>query len=872
MKIQLKRSNVLQSGAAKEPTASQLEYGELAINYSNSDPAIFLKDSNNNIIRISGVGNIADDGLTNVPAGTTPPTNPTPESGNLWYNSDEGRLYIYYVDANTSQWVDASPDSWDPTVMPVTTNPAAQTGTLDDRYVMENGDTMTGNLVMNNANIIFEGSTADDFETTLTVSNPTADRTLTLPNISGTLVSTGDSETVTGTMISNNTISNTNINSNAAIAGTKINPNFGAQDITTTGTTTTGTINVNTVYDSSHVKILTGSSPGSERFRVGDAGQIGLNGQNYGTAGQVITSNGSNNAPTWETIDSQTLAGVAASNYVRSDQGDSLTGTYTITSTSTDTPALKIVYTEFDEGLIIRRNAQLNPAIVFENTSAQQGILHVENGVLKWRSGTGSVDGIIYTSADGVALTSGATFTGTVQINGGNDLRVGDGASNERILIQKADNNVSDHIIFYNGTSRVGEIGCEDTTYLRINQETDKPIYTPRYIRADGGFFVDGTTKGINSSGNFVGGTIAGASDYSTLLRSNTADTMTGLLTLNHAGDEMLRLQDSASGNPYMTWYQSGTRRAYIQYIDNGDKFFIHNDTADTGIELDGGTSGLRWKIGSTAYTVWHSGNDGSSSGLDADTLDGYHASTTRDSANTIPIRNSSGYLNLGWINTTSGSTSNTITKVYATYSNDDYIRYCTPNHLANAMTNVVKVNGDQITGTLYRGSSTTPGEGNTTVGWALGNGTLHTSNSTTPVLFNVNANTVLVSLRRSGTQRGRINVTTTRAYFYTTSDHRLKENVSLMTDGIERVKRLKPSYFRWIESQESDEGFIAHELAEVCPNAVDGEKDAVDDEGNIKEQAAEYSYVTPLLTAAIKELIQKVETLEQQVATLTGA
>ena len=151
MKIQLKRSNVLQSGAAKEPTASQLEYGELAINYSNSDPAIFLKDSNNNIIRISGVGNVADDGLTNVPAGTTPPTNPTPESGNLWYNSDEGRLYIYYVDANTSQWVDASPDSWDPTVMPVTTNPAAQSGTLDDRYVMENGDTMTGALLLDNA-------------------------------------------------------------------------------------------------------------------------------------------------------------------------------------------------------------------------------------------------------------------------------------------------------------------------------------------------------------------------------------------------------------------------------------------------------------------------------------------------------------------------------------------------------------------------------------------------------------------------------------------------------------------------------------------------------------------------------------------------
>ena len=120
MRLQLKRSNVLASGSAKTPTASQLEYGELAINYNTDDPAIFLKDSNNNVIRISGVGNIADDGQVELPATTTPPSNP--QSGNLWYNSDDGRLYIYYTDADSSQWVDASPDSWDPTVLPDTTN------------------------------------------------------------------------------------------------------------------------------------------------------------------------------------------------------------------------------------------------------------------------------------------------------------------------------------------------------------------------------------------------------------------------------------------------------------------------------------------------------------------------------------------------------------------------------------------------------------------------------------------------------------------------------------------------------------------------------------------------------------------------------
>ena len=124
MKIQLKRSSVLTAGAAKVPTASQLEHGELAVNFNTSDPAIFLKDSNNNVIRISGVGNISDDGLTNVPDGTNPPSNP--EAGNLWYNSDQGRLYIYFEDADSSQWVDASPDSWDPSSYPDVTNSSAQ--------------------------------------------------------------------------------------------------------------------------------------------------------------------------------------------------------------------------------------------------------------------------------------------------------------------------------------------------------------------------------------------------------------------------------------------------------------------------------------------------------------------------------------------------------------------------------------------------------------------------------------------------------------------------------------------------------------------------------------------------------------------------
>ena len=122
---------------------------------------------------------------------------------------------------------------------------------------------------------------------------------------------------------------------------------------------------------------------------------------------------------------------------------------------------------------------------------------------------------------DSFVRNTGDTMTGELQLNARLDVGDGTGADTE-IRIRKSDNNVSDHIQFYNGTTRVGEIGAQDPNWLRINQVTDKNIYTPRYIRADAGFFVDGTTKGINGSGNFVGGTISGASDVSASAGNNT--------------------------------------------------------------------------------------------------------------------------------------------------------------------------------------------------------------------------------------------------------------------------------------------------------------------------------------------------------------
>ena len=93
---------------------------------------------------------------------------------------------------------------------------------LNERVVFNAGDTMTGDLTMNNANVVFEGSTEDDHETTLTVVNPTADQTYRLPNLSaGTyeIVTTGDTNTVTGTMIADDTVGPDNLAHTAVTAG-----------------------------------------------------------------------------------------------------------------------------------------------------------------------------------------------------------------------------------------------------------------------------------------------------------------------------------------------------------------------------------------------------------------------------------------------------------------------------------------------------------------------------------------------------------------------------------------------------------------------------------------------------------------------------
>ena len=157
-----------------------------------------------------------------------------------------------------------------------------------------------------------------------------------------------------------------------------------------------------------------------------------------------------------------------------------------------------------------------------------------------------------------------------------------------------------------------------------------------------------------------------------------------------------------------------------------------------------------------------------------------------------------------------------------------------------------------------------------------------------------------------SGTHHGTISRSGSGVSYGSNSDYRLKDNVADLTGGISLVKQLRPVTFNWNDlsgqsKTETHQGFIAHEVQDLVPDAVSGEKDGMDVWGNctngegeitqehvpenkkkegetwvkvgeeIEDQQLDTSKLVPILTQALKEAIVKIENLEVQVRALQG-
>jgi len=151
----------------------------------------------------------------------------------------------------------------------------------------------------------------------------------------------------------------------------------------------------------------------------------------------------------------------------------------------------------------------------------------------------------------------------------------------------------------------------------------------------------------------------------------------------------------------------------------------------------------------------------------------------------------------------------------------------------------------------------------------------ISSGNNACLALQNMNASSnsgvrTILFMNSSGTRSGNINQTNSSITVNSSSDYRLKENITNITDGITRVKQLNPSRFNFISDPDRIvDGFIADEAQEVVPESVTGTKDSVDDEGNPEYQGIDQSKLVPLLTAALQEAIAKIEMLESRIAAL---
>jgi hypothetical protein len=124
-------------------------------------------------------------------------------------------------------------------------------------------------------------------------------------------------------------------------------------------------------------------------------------------------------------------------------------------------------------------------------------------------------------------------------------------------------------------------------------------------------------------------------------------------------------------------------------------------------------------------------------------------------------------------------------------------------------------------------------------------------------------SNADVMYFETSGASVGKIAITSTATSYVTSSDYRLKHDIQPMTGALAKVAQLKPVTYKWNADDSDGEGFIAHELQEVAPYAVSGEKDGE------QMQGVDYGKITPLLTAALQEAIAEIQSLKARVAEL---
>ena len=138
-------------------------------------------------------------------------------------------------------------------------------------------------------------------------------------------------------------------------------------------------------------------------------------------------------------------------------------------------------------------------------------------------------------------------------------------------------------------------------------------------------------------------------------------------------------------------------------------------------------------------------------------------------------------------------------------------------------------------------------------------------------IAFNNSGTYYHCNFQEGATQRGSITSNGALTTYNTGSDYRLKNDITPMTGALNKVSSLKPVTWKWKSNGSEGQGFLAHELYEICPEAVTGTKDAIDENGKPVYQMVDVSCLIATLTKAIQELKTINDTQAETINALTA-
>ena len=825
-KIQHKRSSVLVSGAAKAPTSAQLDYGELAINYSSTDPQLFIKDSGGSVISILNsyaplagatfTGDVNFDGEAIIKGDST-------NSGALTLNSETNSKYVKIkapansaltsytltlpVDDGTSgnvlttdgsgglSWALSSMSSADAAKLA-----GIETGATADQWAT-NGNDISYSL----GNVFIGGTSSGSADIALNT-NGTIDAV-------GAIISGGDPNdgSAVGSKILNSGVIQATRSSGAsavwmgytqgnATPTSRINGNGSAQfkgrvDVAPNGTGTNA--DYVSLYESGAVGVRRNSGNDTDYLWTGISGTTETSRINKdGSA--VFNGNVTLHADLDMQDNDKILLGSSDDLQIYHDASNSFIH-------DNGTGDLNLCM-ESGSKIVIQSGTSGNHIAEFNFEGAAE-LFH--NGTQK-----------LTTTSSGISVTGQIDLGSTTLYDNGN-ISMGD---NDKILLGSSD----DLKIYHNGSdSYIQDEGTGALKLISNGAGLDLQKGTSEYLArfyTDGEveLFYDGSKKFDTKSD---GCEVIGELECDGLDVDGTADINNMQMLSGNVSQNLKWQPNSSSADVGFSFYNgNGSWCAQLYAEPNGPSYgFLNSNWGSWDLrKIPNGQLTLR--IGSSTATVWHSLNDGSGSGLDADNLDGFTWGTPNKD-----IRATEFYAD-NWFRNYNGGEGLYNQATGAHFCSDSSGTW-TLRDADNFMRLYFKTNGTSDRGSIYATNSNEIGFLNDSGNWSL------RCDSTRNVQ-------VYNNFTASG------NVT---AY----SDITLKEDIEVIPNALDKVSEIRGVTYnrKDIEDKPRHAGVIAQEVEKVLPEVV-----STNEEG-IKSVA--YGNLVGLLIESIKELSVRLTALE---------